>query len=223
MATPTEAMERPAAPSASPKADARLLETFTGPERILGVLPFVADVSTIPRWHHLLFTEAKILAVPAFGEPAADASRLFLPSPPAFAGRYPSVRRSLGLVAIPQPLTPAHVTAMVPYADVTRVRLEHGRETAPLPELSIRAGRRTSWWFFRKEDGSGDPASACYARDLLLSLLPFPVELVGFSDVPRPAEWRLRRGVREPLPLLAVLRPAEPRPSRPASLPQRES
>ncbi len=222
MATTTEAMGSAAAPSARAKADAVPLETFTGPERILGVLPFVADVSTIPRWHHLLFTEDKILAVPAFAEPAHDASTLVLPPPPAFAARYPSVRRSLGLVAIPQPLTPAHVTAVVRYADVTRVRLEHGRETAPLPELSVRAGRRMSWWFFRKEDGSGDPERACYARDLLLSLLPFPVELVGFSDVPRPAEWRLRRGVREPLPLLAVLRPAEPRPSSPTSLPKRE-
>ena len=204
MASTPEATEGPAFLAASPRADAGLLDTFTGPERILGVLPFVADVSTIPRWHNLLFTEDKILAVPAFGEPSPDALRLFLPPPPAFAGRYPSVRRSLGLVAIPQPLTPAHVTAVIRFADVARVRLKHGRETAPLPELSIRAGRRTSWWFFRKEDGSGDPERACYARDLLLSLLPFPVELVGFSEVPRPAEWRLRRGVREPLPLLAL-------------------
>jgi hypothetical protein len=92
---------------------------------------------------------------------------------------------------------------------VRRVRLTHGRATQPLPELEIRAGRRTSWWFFRQEDGSGDPAKSCYARDLLLSLLPFPVELVGFSTAPRPAEWRLRRGVREPLPLLALTRPPE--------------
>ena len=88
-----------------------LLDAFTGPERILGVLPFVADVSTIPRWHHLLFTEDKLLAVPAFPEPAPQASGLFLPPAPAFADRYPGVHAELGLVAIPQPLTPAHTTA----------------------------------------------------------------------------------------------------------------
>ncbi len=203
MAAHTEMTEAIPIPAASRSAPEDLLDAFTGPERILGVLPFVADVSTTPRWHHLLFTEDKILAVPAFAEPPSDVERLFLPPPPPLAERYPSVRRALRQVAIPQPLTPAHVSAVVPYAMVRAARLTHGRATQPLPELEIRAGRRTSWWFFRTEDG-GDPERACYARDLLTSLLPFPVELVGFSPAPRPAEWRLRRGAREPLPLLTL-------------------
>jgi len=181
-----------------------LLDAFTGPERILGVLPFIADVSTIPRWHHLLFTEDKLLAVPAFPEPAPQASGLFLPPPPAFADRYPAVHAALRLVAIPRPLTPAHVTAIVPYALVRRARLTRGRERQTLPCLEIHGGRRTTWWFFRKDDDAGDPEKACYARDLLVALLPFPLELVGFSEAPRPPEWRLRRGAREPLPLLAL-------------------
>ena len=199
-----EAAEGPAVLRASGELPPDLLDAFTGPERILGVLPFVSDVSTEPRWHHLIFTEDKILGVPAFTEPAPGAGSLCLPPRTALAERYRAVRSVLGLVAIPQPLTPAHVTAVLPYAVVRRVRLTHGRETQPLPALEIHAGRRTSWWFFRKEDGSGDPEKACYARDLLLSLLPFPVELVGFSEAPRPAEWRLRPGVRQPLPLLAL-------------------
>ncbi len=214
-------MEGPESLAAETAPPEDLLIAFTGPERILGVLPFVADVSSTPRWHHLLFTEDKILAVPAFAEPAPEASSLFLPQPAAVADRHPAVREALGLVAIPRPLTPAHVTAVIPYAMVRRVRLTHGRASQSLPELEIRAGRRTSWWFFRKEDGSGDLEAACYARDLLLDLLPFPVELVGFSEAPRPAEWRLRRGVREPLPLLATTRPDGPRPAR--AVPSREN
>ena len=212
MASPVEATEGLVSRPADAAVPDNLLDAFTGPERILGVLPFVADVSTTPRWHHLLFTEDKILAVPTFSEPAADASGLFLPPRAPLSDRFPAVGSALGLVVIPQPLTPAHVTAVIPYAVVRRVRLTHGRATPPLPELEVRAGRQTSWWFFRQEDGSGDPEKACYARDLLLFLLPFPVELVGFSEAPRPAEWRLRRGAREPLPLLALTGPAAARP-----------
>ena len=203
MASQTEITEPVPILAASRAAPEDLLDAFTGPERILGVLPFVADVSTTPRWHHLLFTEDKILAVPVFAESPSDVESLFLLPPQPLAERYPSVRSALRLVAIPQPLTPARVAAVVPYALVRAARLTHGRATQPLPELEIRAGRRTSWWFFRTEEG-GDPERACYARDLLLSLLPFPVELVGFSRAPRPAEWRLRRGAREPLPLVAL-------------------
>lgn len=181
-----------------------VLDAFTGSERILGVLPFVADMSSTPRWHHLLFTEDKILAIPASSEPDGDAGGLFLPPPEASADHYPSVRAALGLVAVPQPLTPAHATAVIPYAVVRRVRLSRGRGARTLPELDIHAGRQTTWWFLQKEDETADPEKACYARDLLLALLPFPVELVGFSDAPRPPEWHLRRGMRQPLPLLAL-------------------
>lgn len=181
-----------------------LLEAFTGPERVLGILPFVTDASSTPRWHHLLFTEDKILAIPAAPEPAPDALGLFMPSPEPLAERYPSVQASLRLVTVPRPLTPAHVTAIVPYAVVRRARLSRGRDPQRLPELEIRAGRRTTWWFLQKEDESPDGEKACYARELLLTLLPFPVELAGFSDAPRPSEWHLRRGAREPLPLLTL-------------------
>ena len=180
-----------------------VLVAFTGPERILGILPFVADVSSTPRWHHLLFTEDKVLAVPAFPDPAPGAEALFLPRPTPGAAPYPSVHASLGLVAIPRPLTPAHVTMVVPYAAVRRVRLVRGRGPQTLPELEIRAAHRTSWWLLEKGDAKGDSEKACYDRDLLLALLPFPIELVGFSETPRPSDRRIRRGVREPLPILA--------------------
>jgi len=186
-----------------------MLETFTGPERILGILPFVADVSSVPRWHHLLFTEDKILAIPAFSEPAPDATDLFLPRPMDIADGYPSVRAALRLVAIPKPLTPGHVTAILPYTIVRGARLSRGRGTQALPELEFRAGRNTTWWFLQKEDETADAEKACYARDLLISLLPFPVQLVGFSEAPRPPEWHLRRGLREPLPLLLLPRQAD--------------
>ena len=215
-------MIRPARERVSEVDPGDLLDAFTGPERVLGVLPFVADVSTIPRWHHLLFTEAKFLAVPAFPEPAPQASGLFLPPPAPFADRYPEVHAELNLVAIPRPLTPAHVTAVIPYAAVRRGRLTRGHARQTLPCLEIRAGRRTTWWFFRKDDDVGDPEKACYARDLLVTLLPFPLELVGFSDAPRPPEWRLRRGVREPLPLLALpAGPDRPTTAKPAAQTQR--
>ncbi len=180
-----------------------LLETFTGEERVLGILPFVADLGSTPRWHHLLFTQDKILAIPASSEPREGAARLFLPRSEDLADRYPSVRAALALVAVPQPLTPAHATAIIPYAVVRRVRLRRGHDSRTLPELEIRAGRGTTWWFLQKEDETADSEKACFARDLLLSLLPFPVELVGFSESPRPPEWHLRRGMREPLPLLS--------------------
>jgi len=204
MASPIEAMEAPAGLETPPPRD-RVLDAFTGTERILAVLPFVADASSTPRWHHLLFTEDKVLAIPAFAEPAPEADGLLLLNPSGLAEPYPSVKTALGLVAIPRPLTPAHVTAVVPYALVRRVRLTRGRGgKQALPELEIRAGRRTTWWFLQKEDETADAEKACYARDLLLSLLPFPVELVGFSDAPRPPEWHLRRGARQPLPLLPM-------------------
>ncbi len=203
MASSLQATQRPADPAVRDDRDG-VLEAFTGPERILAILPFVADVGSTPRWHHLLFTEDKILAIPANPEPAPEALGLFLPRLAVPAARYPSVEAELRLIAIPQPLTPAHVTAIVPYAMVRRARLTSGRGPQVLPELEIRAGRQTTWWFLQKEDETSDGEKACYARELLLSLLPFPVELGGFSDAPRPPEWRLRHRGREPLPLLPM-------------------
>ena len=79
MVAPEEAMARltPLAPSQG--FGPETLEAFTGSERVLGILPFVADASSTLRWHHLLFTEDTILAVPAVAEPAPDATDLFLP------------------------------------------------------------------------------------------------------------------------------------------------
>lgn len=204
MSSPMEAMEVGERLSAAAARPDEVLDAFTGPERIRAVLPFVADVSSNPRWHHLLFTDDKILVVPASAEPAADATALLLPRPPPGADRYPTVRAALALVAIPRPLTAAHVAAVIPYTLVRRVRLTRGRGTRSLPELEIREGRRTTWWFLQKEDETADAEKACYARDLLLALLPFPVELVGFSEAPRPPEWRLHRSLRQPLPLMAL-------------------
>ena len=216
MTLPVGMMETAASAAVQTIAPGDALDAFTGSERVLGVLPFVADVSSTPRWHHLLFTEDKILAVPAIAEPAADAAGLFLPSLPPMADRYPSVRAALRLVAIPQPLTPAHVTAVVPYAAVRGARLTRGRGPQEVPELAIRAGRRTTWWFLKNEDDDADGEKTCYARELLLLLLPFPVELGGFSEAPRPRERRLRRGARERLPLVAGAgddaRPGDPVP-----------
>ncbi len=196
-----EAMENATVLADQPEVPADLLQAFTGPERILGILPFVADIGSTPRWHHLLFTEDKILAVSAFPEPAPELEDLFLPRIAGIGARYPSVAVALRLVAVPEPLHPAHVTAIIPYALVRRVRLSRGHGSGRLPELEIRAGRRTSWWFLQKEDETADEEKACYARDLLLSLLPFPVELVGFSEGPRPPERHLRRGRQQTLPL----------------------
>ena len=204
MAAPMQAMEAGASLRAGPGGPGDALDAFTGPERILGVLPYVADVSSSPRWHHLVFTEDKILVVPALAEPAADAAGLLVPRASPLADRYPTVRAALRLVALPRPLTPEHVVAVIPYALVRRVRLTRGRGAQTLPELEIREGRRTTWWFFQKEDESPDREKACYARDLLLALLPFPVELVGFSEAPRPPEWHIHRGLRQPLPLVPL-------------------
>ncbi len=212
-------MARGAALAEGAEGSEDLLEAFTGEERVLGILPFVADLSSTPRWHHLLFTQDKILAIPASSETAEDATGLFLPHSGGFADRYPSVRAALALVAVPQPLAPAHATAIIPYAVVRRVRLSRGRGPRTLPELEIRAGRRTTWWFLQKGDETADSEKACYARDLLLALLPFPVELVGFSETPRPPEWHLRRGMRQPLPLLLPTAATKvgPRPSEPSA------
>ena len=215
MAFTVEAMETAADAAARRVAPGDALDAFTGPERVVGVLPFVADVSSTPRWHHLLFTEDKILAVPAFAEPAADAAGLFIPTLPPLVERYPSVRAVLRLVAIPQPLTSAHVTAVIPYAIVRSARLTRSPAPQAIPELEIRAGRQTTWWFLKKEDEDADGEKACYARDLLLLLLPFPVELGGFSEAPRPPERHLRRGARQPLPLLIPVGAAGPKTGRP--------
>ncbi len=196
------AMGNPTVLADRPEGLADLLQAFTGPERILGILPFVADIGSTPGWHHLLFTEDKILAVSAFPEPAPELEDLFLPRVASLGARYPSVAAALRLVAVPEPLHPAHVTAIIPYALVRRVCLSRGHGPGRLPELQICAGRRTSWWFLQKEDETADEEKTCYARDLLLSLLPFPVELVGFTEAPQPPERHLRRGRPQPLPLL---------------------
>lgn len=214
MEADSEATQRPAVLEDRPDGPPEALRAFTGPERILGILPFVADIGSAPRWHHLLFTEDKILAVPASAEPIDDAEDLFLPHTAAIAERYPSVAAALRLVAIPEPLHPEHVVAIVPYALVRRARLRRGHGPHALPELEVAAGRRTTWWFFQKEDETPDEEKACYARDLLLALLPFPVELVGFSEAPRPPEWHLRHGGRQPLPLLYPADASGPRPPR---------
>ncbi len=209
MLPPKGPAERLAARPASEDARGGLLESFAGLERILGIVPFVADVSSTPRWHHLLFTEDKIIAVPAYAEPGVDARDLFLPGPGGLSTGYPTLRAAFRLVAIPQPLTPRHITTVIPYAAVRYARLRRGQGPKALPELVIRAGRHTTWWFLQKEDETADEEKACYARDLLLALLPFPVALVGFSDAPRPVEWHLRRGLGRPLPLLLIPRAAE--------------
>lgn len=222
MSSDPEAMDVRPVFTDRPEGPEDLLETFTGGERILAVLPFVADIESTPRWHHLLFTEDKILAVPAYPVPAAEARALFLPRHVFPGDRYPSVHEALNLVAVPEPLGPAHVTAIVPYALVRRVRLSRGHGGQVLPELEIRAGRRTTWWFLQKEDGTADGEKACFARELLLSLLPFPVELVGFSETPRPPERHLRRGLRQPLPLVSPVGTAAlPRPPAPGRASER--
>lgn len=215
MESSPEAMEGTTALADRAEGRAEVLQAYTGEERILGILPFVADIASTPRWYHLVFTEDKILAVSAFAEPVPEVEDLFLPRPGAMAARYPTVAAALKLVAIPEPLHAAHVTAVIPYSLVRRVRLSRGHGPGRLPELEIGAGRRTTWWFLQKEDATPDDEKTCYARDLLLSLLPFPVELVGFSAAPRPPEWHLRRGARQALPLLIPVGANGPRPASP--------
>lgn len=180
------------------------IEGLAGRERILGLIPFVTDLGIQVRWYHLVFTEDKLLVVHAFPKPSSGATRLFLPPPSHLAAPYPGVEADLGLVAIPQPLVPPHVAAVIPYASIRSVRLSGGRGPLGMPELRITRDGGREWWFFRQDEQRGDVAKGRYAKDLLLELerwLPFPVQLTDFPDLPRPKALRLPRPLRDRLPL----------------------
>ncbi len=146
--------------------------------QVRGVIPFLSGKGFRIGFTHIALLDDHLVSLPAS---LNYRGTVFLQPPPSssLVDRFPSVKDELTRVAIPQPLLEFANATKIPYRDIRRVRLMARPGPLVSPLLQVWHAHGSPWWLFRRSNFQGDWEKARYAKELLPSLLPVPVEIEG--------------------------------------------
>ncbi len=160
---------------------------YFGSSRYRGILPFLEQFvwrglgikyAWKGVWRHLVFMVDELVVLTPPGPPSSDSLSVQLREASTF-----------------RPLERDDIWASIPYVNIVRVRLEHGRSRSMYTRLSVKTDHpeMVHWKEGPRSDLAFDfglfwghffdPAKLTLAKSLIPEVLPKSVELVGFGSI----------------------------------------